>query len=58
MVKKYQISSGNEKDTQKMKFIETARALGCDESDSSYEKLVKKLAAQPPQPRKPKTDKK
>lgn len=40
--------------SQREKFIETARALGCDESDVSYEQLVKNLAAQPPQPRKPK----
>ena len=40
------------------KFIETARALGCDETDVSYEKVVKKLSEQKPQPRKPKKPKK
>jgi hypothetical protein len=32
--------------SQKEKFIATARALGCDESDDSYETLLKNVAVQ------------
>ena len=39
------------------KFIEAARQHGCDESDDSYDTLVKQVAEQPPQPRKPKKEK-
>lgn len=48
----------NDSVTQRTKFIETARALGCEDNGDRFDAVVKKLAEQPPQPRKPKKGKK
>jgi len=45
-----QTNTGKNKDNQKMKFINTARELGCDESEAAFNAKLKKLA----KPRKPK----
>ncbi len=36
----------DDKRSQSQRFIETARALGCDESDDSYETLLRQVAEQ------------
>ncbi|MBY0408500.1 MAG: hypothetical protein K2Q01_12480 [Rickettsiales bacterium] len=43
------------KDKQQVdKFIETAKELGCDESEAAFNEKLKKLAKQQPEPEKPK----
>jgi hypothetical protein len=37
--------------TQSEKFVEAARELGCDENESAFDEIVKKVAKAPP-PRK------
>jgi hypothetical protein len=37
--------------TQRERFIETARELGCDEDPEAFERAVRKLAKAPPAPR-------
>lgn len=44
--------------SQRDKFIDAARKLGCDDNADRFNAVVKKLAEQPPQPRKPKKVKK
>jgi hypothetical protein len=39
---------------QSQKFIEAARELGCDENESAFDEIVKKVAKAPP-PRQVKT---
>lgn len=39
------------KSHQSQKFIETARALGCDESEERFDATLKKVAAAPPPPK-------
>ena len=34
--------------TQSEKFIEAARELGCDENESAFDEIVKKVAKAPP----------
>jgi hypothetical protein len=39
------ISTGKDKNNQKEKFIETARALGCDESEEAFNAKLKAIAS-------------
>jgi hypothetical protein len=38
-------------ESQKDKFIRTARELGCDEDSEAFKRAVRKLAEAPPAPR-------
>jgi hypothetical protein len=40
-------------DAQSRKFIEAARELGCDEDESAFDEMVKKVAKAPPPRQEP-----
>lgn len=44
-------SKVTKKPSQGEKFIDTARALGCDESEERFDAALKKIAAAPPPPK-------
>ena len=41
------------KKTQKQKFIDTARELGCDEDDKSFDDKLRRIAKHKPKEEKP-----
>jgi hypothetical protein len=40
--------------TQSERFIETARALGCDESEAAFDDKLRQIAQYKPEPKAPK----
>ncbi len=42
---------------QHARFLETARALGCDENEAAFDEKLKVIAKQKPPPAKPPADK-
>jgi hypothetical protein len=47
----------NDDDSQLSRFVETARALGCDEDKEKFEAALRKVAAHRPAKRSPKAAK-
>jgi hypothetical protein len=43
-----------DKKTQHERFIETARALGCDEDEAAFDEKLRRIATAKPKPRAPK----